>query len=70
MGYTFEPGTDDECGNLLLMRGEARREELAVRAALEADRGRLVRQVLAESLVLAIAASAWGLHSGGGVCRR
>ncbi len=47
--------------NLLLMRGEARREELAVRAALGADRSRLVRQVLAESLVLSIAAGFLGL---------
>jgi predicted permease len=47
--------------NLLLMRGDARRPELAVRAALGADRGRLARHLLSESLVLALAAGAIGL---------
>jgi putative ABC transport system permease protein len=47
--------------NLLLMRGEGRRAELAVRAALGAARGRLVRQVLAESLVLSALAGVVGL---------
>lgn len=46
--------------NLLLMRGEARRGELAVRAALGAGPGQVVRQVLAESLVLAVLAGAAG----------
>lgn len=51
------------CSNLatlLLSRGEARRRELAIRAAIGAARGRLVRQLLAESLVLAALAGAVG----------
>ena len=47
--------------NLVLMRGESRRGELAVRAALGAGRGALVRQLFVESLVLALAAGAVGL---------
>lgn len=47
--------------NLLLMRGAARRPELAVRAALGASGGRLAREVLAESLLLSLAAGVVGL---------
>ena len=47
--------------NLLLMRGEARRGELALRAALGAGRGKLVRHVLAESLVLSALAGIVGV---------
>ena len=47
--------------NLLLMRGEARRGEFALRTALGAGRGRIVRQVLAESLVMAVLAGVAGL---------
>ncbi|HEY0874882.1 MAG TPA: ABC transporter permease [Vicinamibacterales bacterium] len=46
--------------NLLLMRGESRRGELALRAALGAGRGRIAGQVLAESLVLSVIAGIAG----------
>src|SRR5262249_44634023 len=47
--------------NLLLSRGAARRQEFAIRLALGASRARLTRQMIVESLMLALAGGGAGL---------
>ncbi len=55
--------------NLLLVRAESRRQELAIRSALGASRGRIAAELLFESLILALFGGLFGLGLAYGALR-